>query len=172
MGERVFIALGSNLEAEKNIIKSMLLLKERVSIISISNFYQSAAVAELREAEDFINGVIEIETGLEPYSLKYEILREVEARIGRVRGRGCSKDKVIDLDLILYGERRIENRMLKLPDPNIISYPFISIPLLELTPEVIVPGSSSPLSSQVDRDWAMKQLKLLSKYSLTLKELF
>lgn len=172
MIERVFIALGSNYNPENSVKKALLLLQSRLKILAASTFYKSKAVGVCREGADFINGIIKVETELPPYRLKYEILRAVESAMGRKRGPDSCKSKIIDLDLLLYGDKELTGEGLRLPDPDIARFPFISVPLLELAPELVLPGSGARLDSLVNIEEERAALQSLKEFSLEVKEIF
>lgn len=140
-----FIAVGSNIEPETNVLQALRILAEYVTITDISNFYHSAAM-ERPEQNDFINGVIKILTTYQPRELKFDVLRKIESQLGRIRTADKHAARTIDLDLILYDKVIMNEDSLVLPDPSICIYPFVAIPLLELEPDMILPGTRNPLS--------------------------
>ncbi len=142
-----FIAVGSNIHPEENVSQALGLLKARVSITAVSTFYRTAAVGR-REAPDFINGVIEIRTARPPREVKFDVLRKIEAGLGRVRTADKYAPRPIDLDLILYGTMVVDTPDLHLPDATIRTYPFVAMPLLELACDLILPDTQTPLSDE------------------------
>lgn len=171
MNKRVFIALGSNCNAEESLKRGLLLLRSKVKIIAASTFYQSRAVGSCIEGADFINGIVEVVTALGPYELKYKVLREIEAALGRKRELSSCNSKIIDLDLLLYGAQVVSTARIKLPDPDIPHFPFISIPLLELAPELVLPGTGKRLDSLVNIEESQTALKRLESYSRQVKDI-
>jgi dihydroneopterin aldolase/2-amino-4-hydroxy-6-hydroxymethyldihydropteridine diphosphokinase len=147
MLEDVYIAVGSNIKPQDNISQSLLMLKSYVNITAISNFYRTFPVGG-RKQPDFINGVVRIQTDNSPRQLKFDILRIIEDRIGRVRSGDKFAPRTIDLDMILYGMLFLDEPDLQLPDPSIHSYPFVAVPLLELAPEMILPDTKIPLANE------------------------
>jgi 2-amino-4-hydroxy-6-hydroxymethyldihydropteridine diphosphokinase len=143
----IFIAVGSNIDPSKNIAVSLLELKNLVQILAISNFYRTAAVDRPYQP-DFLNGVIKIQTALDPRKLKFDILRKTEDQFGRLRSADKFAARTIDLDVILYGDLIIDEPGLILPDPAIRRYPFVAIPLLELAPGLILPDTRTPLFAE------------------------
>lgn len=139
MDERVFIGVGSNIDPERNIQAAGLLLRERFRVVGVSTFFRSAPV-ERTDQDDFLNGVIELETHLGPRTLKFDALREIEAELGRRRNGDPHAPREIDLDLLVYGSRQIREADLRVPDPDISRRPFVAVPLLELAPDLTVPG--------------------------------
>ena len=141
-----YIAVGSNIAPRKNIARALDLLKGRVEVRSSSTFYRTKPL--LRENQSvFYNGVWGIRTGLSPRELKFDVLRGIEDTLGRVRTGDPHAARTIDLDLILYGETVIDEPDLRIPDKDITTRAFIAVPLLELAPDLVIPGSNKKLSS-------------------------
>ena len=97
----------------------------------------------------FYNCVVEIETGLAPRDLKFRLLRRIESELGRTRGSDKFAARTIDLDLILYDDLVMTDDDLTLPDPDITLRPFLAVPLQELAPELVLPGSGVRISAAV-----------------------
>jgi 2-amino-4-hydroxy-6-hydroxymethyldihydropteridine diphosphokinase len=133
-----YIAVGSNIEPQENIPRALLELKTSQHIIAVSNFYKSTAVGRTNQP-DFYNGVVKIQTPISPRQLKFDILREIENHLGRVRTSDKNAPRTIDLDLIIYGTLIIDELDIKIPDPAINIYPFVAVPLLELAPNMTLP---------------------------------
>ena len=142
-----FIAIGSNINAQDNIPRALTMLSEFLSITAVSNFYKNAAVGNSVQP-DFFNGVIKIRTGLQPRGIKFDILRKIEEQLGRVRSADKFAPRTIDLDLILYGTLVIDEPGLVLPDQAVRHYSFVAVPLLELTPDLLLPDTGLPLSAE------------------------
>jgi len=147
MAENIFIAVGSNIEPEKNIEVALVELKKYVKITAVSNFYKSAPVGN-PEQPLFLNGVIKIQTDLKPRELKFDILRKIEEKLGRIRTSDKNADRTIDLDLILYDDLVVDEPDLRLPDPAIRIYPFVAVPLLEIAPDLILPDTKMALFNE------------------------
>lgn len=135
--ERVFIGLGSNLgEREENLRAALNALSElpETRVVRVSRFRETAPWG-VEEQPAFLNGVAELRTGLEPPAL-LEALKRLETEIGRVPSFRWGP-RLIDLDLLLYGERRVETERLTVPHPRILERPFVWEPLAEIAPEVL-----------------------------------
>jgi dihydroneopterin aldolase/2-amino-4-hydroxy-6-hydroxymethyldihydropteridine diphosphokinase len=141
-----FVAVGSNIEPERNIARALQMLQRSVTVEATSTFYRTAALGR-PEQDDFLNGVWQVRSGRGALELKRDILREVERRLGRVRDEDRYAARPIDLDLILHGEAVVDEPGLRIPDPEITVRAFIAVPLLELRPGLVVPGNREPLSS-------------------------
>jgi 2-amino-4-hydroxy-6-hydroxymethyldihydropteridine diphosphokinase len=86
----------------------------------------------------FVNAVAQLETGLPAERLLAE-LQVIEARHGRVRSF-ANAPRTLDLDLLLFGEAVIDTEKLKLPHPRMHQRAFVLLPLVEIAPEVAIPG--------------------------------
>ena len=95
MSSRAFIAVGSNIDAERNVASALELLGRRVQIVAVSNFYRTPALGA-PGSPDFLNGVVEIESELEPRELKRLVLLDVESALGRERGSEKNAPRTID----------------------------------------------------------------------------
>ncbi len=146
MSVRAFIAVGSNIEAERNVGDALELLGQRAQVVAVSRFYWTPALGAPGSSPDFLNGVVEIETELEPRELKRSVLLEVEAELGREHDIEKYAPRTIDLDLVLHGEVVCKEAGLVLPAPEILERPFVALPLLELEPKLVLPGADRPLS--------------------------
>jgi 2-amino-4-hydroxy-6-hydroxymethyldihydropteridine diphosphokinase len=91
----------------------------------------------------FLNGVAELETNLPPSELMRELLR-IERSLGRNRaGVPQGGPRTIDLDLLLYGDERLDEPQLELPHPRLHERPFVLDPLAELDRTLEVPGKGT-----------------------------
>lgn len=146
---RAYVSLGSNLDPEANLLRALRLLGQSVRLVALSTVYRTPAEGR-PEQPDFYNAVLAIETGLPPRALKYEVLRAVEAALGRRRGPDRYAARPIDLDLLLYDEVVLEEEGLTLPDPDLTRRPFLARPLHELAPTLVLPGSGVKLQEVID----------------------
>jgi 2-amino-4-hydroxy-6-hydroxymethyldihydropteridine diphosphokinase len=102
-----------------------------------SSFYRSAPVG-YRDQPDFVNAVAEVSTKLAPRAL-LERLLDIERAHGRVR-TFPNAPRPLDLDVLLYGERVIEEPGLSVPHPRLHQRAFVVVPLAEIAPDTMVPG--------------------------------
>lgn len=165
---RVYIAVGANVEPERNIVTGLTGLARLVTVDAVSSFYRTTAIGR-PEQEDFLNGVIAIRTILAPRVLKEEVLRELEYASGRVRGADPYAPRPLDLDILLYGTLTVDEPGLAIPDPEIAVRPFLAAGLIELEPDLVLPGDSRPLRERVDPD-VIAALKKEDEFTRELKE--
>ena len=140
----VFVALGSNLNnPEQQVRRAIEALNElpHTRVLAASDLYLSAAVGLPGEHPDFVNAVCEVRTGLEPHAL-LEALHALERRLGRMRAT-VPGSRVIDLDLLLYGDREIHDNVLTVPHPRMHLRAFVLQPLHQIAPGARVPGRGS-----------------------------
>jgi len=139
-----YVGLGSNIEPETNIRDAVRLLAERDRVVAVSTFYRTEAIPPV--APPFINGVLALETQRRAVALKRDVLRDVEARLGRRRTADKNAPRTIDCDLLLYDDDVVRDEELALPSPDIEARAFIAIPLYEIAPRLVLPGSGRRLS--------------------------
>jgi 2-amino-4-hydroxy-6-hydroxymethyldihydropteridine diphosphokinase len=165
-----FVSFGSNIEPERNIPRALSLLAERVRVAAVSTVYLTPAEGPPGQPP-FANGVVRVETRLDPRELKFRVLRRVEAALGRVRSEDRFAPRTIDLDLILYDDLVTQTEDLTLPDPDIAHRAYLAVPLCELNPDLRLPGTDSflkDLAAAVGR----RTLKPLADLSRLLKETY
>jgi len=140
MLENVFIGLGSNLAQPFVQVKQALAALSRLPetrLLSDSGYFKSKPMGP-QDQPDYVNAVAWLETSLEPVVL-LNYLQGVEKRQGRVRKQHWGA-RTIDLDILLYGGRIINQPRLKIPHQGICERDFVYLPLLKLLPDITVPG--------------------------------
>jgi len=140
LGVQVFIALGANMaQPAKQVRRAIALvcLLPDTRLVRTSSFYATTLIGYADQA-DFINAVIEISTGLSPTGL-LESLLAIESALGRER-KIVNGPRTIDLDLLLYGDQRINKNELLVPHPRMHERSFVLTPLVEIAPDATIPG--------------------------------
>ncbi len=133
--QTVFVSIGTNINAEAN----MLLVKESLNSlfdVTYSSIYKT--LAEGFEGEDFLNSVCKFDTDKNPQELR-TLLKNIEKDMGRTFTQKGMSNRVIDLDLILYGDLQINRNGLELPSSDIEKYKFVLEPLAEIAPDYLHP---------------------------------
>ena len=135
-----YIGVGANLGFARDAVLNALADLERLpdcEFIQASSLYRSSPIDA--EGPDFINAVAELETSLSaPDLLTY--LWSLETQAGRVRTER-NAPRTLDLDLLLYGQAIIRTPELIVPHPRMTERAFVLLPLLELAPEIDIPGA-------------------------------
>jgi 2-amino-4-hydroxy-6-hydroxymethyldihydropteridine diphosphokinase len=144
---RAYVGLGSNVEPEKNIRAAVRLLAAAERVVASSTFYRTESIPP--GGPPFINGVLALEASRGPRELKLGLFRAIEAHLGRVRTADKNAPRPIDCDLLVYGDDVVRERDLVLPAPELETRAFVAIPLVEIAPELIVPGSGRKLADVV-----------------------
>lgn len=126
VNHQVCLSLGSNIEAKANILKAVELLKEQLTILMVSSVWESASADCCYP--DFLNLSMLVSTSLEARPLKQQLLRPLEARMGRVRTADKNAARPIDIDIILYDG--------KVLDPDLWRQVYLAIPISELFPDI------------------------------------
>jgi 2-amino-4-hydroxy-6-hydroxymethyldihydropteridine diphosphokinase len=141
---RAFIAVGSNLGPAENVRAALGLLAKQVRLVAVSTVYETPAEAR-PEQPPYYNCVAAVETDAPPETLKRTILRGIESELGRKRTADQFAARPIDLDLILYGDLVMETEGLTLPDPLILTRPYLAAGLRELAPGLVLPKRRRPV---------------------------
>jgi len=164
-----YVAVGSNLEPEKHIKQALARLLQSVRVTAVSTFYRTEHVPSQAESAPgpratgagqpvagpsrprnqpaYLNGVWRVETDKSARVLKFEVLRRIEAELGRTRSADKYAPRTIDLDLVLYGDNAINEEGMRIPDSEIRCRPFLAVPLLEIASSLRLPDSGEDLSS-------------------------
>jgi 2-amino-4-hydroxy-6-hydroxymethyldihydropteridine diphosphokinase len=139
-----YIGLGANqgelresLDAALESLRSI----EQSELVAVSPFYMSAPIDA--PGPDYLNAVAKLRTSLEPYGLLLHLL-DIELMLGR-RRRGLRKNapRNVDLDLLLVDSMIIQSTPLSLPHPRLHVRAFVLKPLLDLEPDIAIPGQGS-----------------------------
>ena len=136
-----YVGLGSNQGDSAGLIRQALNELGNIpetNLVSISSLYNSAPVGP-QDQPDFCNAVAALESKLAPDSLLSE-LQAIEEKYGRVRNGQRWGPRTLDLDLLMYGDQVIQTVRLTVPHREIVNRGFVLVPLLELNPEVQIPG--------------------------------
>ena len=130
-----FVSIGSNIEAESNMILVKNYLDELFDV-TYSSIYKTPA--EGFEGEDFLNCVCKFDTKKSPSDLR-DLLKNIEKDMGRTSNQKGMSNRVIDLDLILYGNMQMNEDGLEIPSDDIAKYKFVLEPLVEIAPDNLHP---------------------------------
>ena len=137
---RAYVALGANLGPRE------ITLLRAVDLLAETEGVEVRAVSQLRETEPvgvveqplFLNGAVALDTSLSPRELLDRLL-EIERGLGRVRDVRWGP-RVVDLDLLVYGDLHVDEPGLRVPHPRLHERRFVLEPLAELDPDLEIPG--------------------------------
>jgi 2-amino-4-hydroxy-6-hydroxymethyldihydropteridine diphosphokinase len=123
---QVIIALGSNIDPEKNIRLTKEILGQTYNLLAESSFKKTSPVDTPPQA-DFINGAVLIETTLEKAELRNN-LKHIESRLGRAAQHDPNTPRTIDLDIVVWNKRVV--------DPDFYKRAYLKRCVLELIPDL------------------------------------
>jgi 2-amino-4-hydroxy-6-hydroxymethyldihydropteridine diphosphokinase len=149
MFQRVFIGIGSNLgnrRAHYQKALAHIAAVPQTRILKYSSLYESEPLGDAKTW--YVNGAIEVETTLQPEQLLRRLQR-IEQEMGRKRTPATIKwaSRKIDLDILLFDNRIVDSRTLKVPHPEMHKRRFVLLPLSELAPQVMHPRLGAPIVS-------------------------
>ena len=122
---QAYLSLGSNIEAEAHLPKGMLLLRKVGDVKSVSKVWESHAVGS--DGSNFLNACALFPTHLQPNELKEQVIRPIEAELGRIRSADKNAPRTIDIDIVLFDESPL--------NIEFWDYAFVVVPLAELIPD-------------------------------------
>ncbi len=142
----VAIALGSNLGDSYQILTEalkVLAATPRIRQLNWSPFYRTEPVGPPQP--DYLNACATLTTDLEPQDLM-ALLLEIEVRFGRVRVERWGP-RLLDLDMLLYGDCILDTPMLHLPHPRMRERAFVLVPLMAIAPDWIDPVTGQTIAA-------------------------
>lgn len=149
--ERVAIGIGSNLGDRRRYLEDAIAsIREidGVEHVVVSSFHETAPVGGPPQG-DYLNAALALDTRLEPRAL-FDVMRRIEGVAGRERGVRDAP-RTLDLDLLLFGDRRIDERDLVVPHPRMSERAFVLDPLVEIAPDLVHPESGLTIAALHER---------------------
>ena len=132
---KLLVSLGSNIgDKQQNIERAIALIDEKIgSVVKKSSFYPTEPVGFTSD-NNFINAAIEVKTNLPIYRI-LKITQKIERLMGRTQksSKGVYHDRVIDIDILIYGNKKIHSARLTVPHPRMYERDFVMQPLREIT---------------------------------------
>jgi 2-amino-4-hydroxy-6-hydroxymethyldihydropteridine diphosphokinase len=138
---RAYVGLGANLgDRAATLARALDLLRAEpgVEVVAVSRLRETDPVG-VEDQPRFLNGVALLRTTLAPRAL-LDVLLAVERRLGRVRDGARWGPRTLDLDLLLYDARVVDEPGLRVPHPRLHERRFALEPLAELAPSLEIPG--------------------------------
>ncbi len=148
-----YVGLGSNLDRPaRQVAQAFELLDEipKTRLVLRSSLYRSTPFGGV-EQPDFVNAAAALLTGLAAMDL-LTALQAIERRQGRDRDGARWGPRVLDLDLLVYAGATLDEPGLKVPHPGIAERNFVLLPLVEIAPELVIPGLGRVAELPVDTD--------------------
>ncbi len=140
-----FLSLGSNLgNRRKNLARALRALEEAgVNVVRVSSVYKTEPV-DGAGPNWFFNIAAEIQTCLAPEAL-LRLIQAVEQKLGRPANKR-GEPRVIDIDILLAGDRIIHSEQLSIPHPRLDKRNFVLVPLAEISGETVHPGRQKKIN--------------------------
>jgi len=151
MFNEVILVIGSNLDEKSNIIKKAIsLIKKRYEINKISSEYISEPWG-FKSKNNFINVAITLLCKDSANEL-LEFILKIERDLGRTRNSSKNySDRIIDIDIMLYGNKLIETNNLIIPHTKLLERRFCLLPMVEISPNTIIPNTALTLSQALSK---------------------
>ncbi len=133
---RVFLSLGSNLgNRQENLDRALKMLSERMRMGKVSSIYDTEPIGPISQPR-FLNLACEVFTNLKPEGL-LTFVKAIEQKMGRYSRTG--EPRVIDVDILLFGDLVVETPALVIPHPEMAKRSFVLVPMVEIAPDVMHP---------------------------------
>lgn len=138
---KIALALGGNLEDTAAVFASVLekLAAHGLQGIRHSTWYRTSPVGCHPGTPDFLNGALTAEWAAGPQEL-LELTQSLEQQAGRPKIHDSRASRILDLDLLLFGEQIVRLPDLVIPHPRMTERLFVILPLAEIAPDWVVPG--------------------------------
>jgi 2-amino-4-hydroxy-6-hydroxymethyldihydropteridine diphosphokinase len=131
---RAYVGLGSNLGKREETLRraiERLASDPDVKVVAVSTLRETDPAGPITDQPRFVNGAVAVETTLTPRALLDRLL-EIEAEFGRTRHGPRGGPRTLDLDLLVYGDERVDAPGLQIPHPRLHERDFVLEPLQEL----------------------------------------
>lgn len=153
-----YLNLGSNIQPETHLVRAVELLHDYGKILRVSSAWESKSVGA--EGPNYLNACVLFQTEWMQVELKENVIRPIEARLGRRRSENKYAPRTIDIDIVLFDDQPYNDRFWR--------YAFVIVPLAEIYPEYQNPllhenivQTATRLRSQV---WMEARPEVLSRF--------
>lgn len=144
----IYIALGSNIEPEKNLQEAVDMLRDRCTVLAVSSVYQTKPFGNT-DQPDFLDIAVKLTTPILPIAFK-GTLDDIEAALGRSRVDQANPfgPLTLDIDILLWGESAFSfgKKPWRVPHASILEQAAVAIPLAEIAPDVLHPTENVTLT--------------------------
>lgn len=154
-----YLSLGSNIAPKQNLPAAVALLAEVGRLIAVSHAYETPPVGNPSDPP-FLNAAVALETPLSAEALKEDVLRPLEDRLGRRRTDDPNAPRTIDVDISLFNDQVLQVGKRRIPDPEILRYPHIAVPLADVAPAYRHPETGETLAEIARRVVALSGLAI------------
>jgi 2-amino-4-hydroxy-6-hydroxymethyldihydropteridine diphosphokinase len=135
----IYLGIGTNLgNREENLKQAATRIEEYIGPVLKSSSIYATAPWGFESNDEFLNMVVQVETKLIPSGLLGRLMM-IESLLGRVREEKRYSSRLIDIDILLYGDLIIEEESLKIPHALLHERKFVLVPLCEIASDIIHP---------------------------------
>lgn len=149
----VYVILSSNVAPEQHLRRAVQMLRQNhhLRVRATSRVYETEAVDARGNVVPGVAPYLDAAAWLEtdhytPVTLKYNVLRFIEACLHRTRTADKVSANTLDLDMMLFGDQIVDLPYLTLPDPDVLRMAHVAIPLAEIAPDVVHPVTGQTLA--------------------------
>jgi 2-amino-4-hydroxy-6-hydroxymethyldihydropteridine diphosphokinase len=164
-----YLSLGSNVDKEVNLPAAVRLLAAHGRVLAVSAVYETAPVGNPSDPS-FFNAAVALETAMHPVELKQQMLAGIEQQLGRQRSADPNAPRTIDIDISLYADAILDLGKRHIPDPEIVRFPHIAVPLADLAPNYRHPETGETLAQIAARVTAVAGQPLLRRDDISLPQ--
>ena len=136
----LYVGIGGNLnnpiEQVKKAIHAISKL-DKFNNIKTSNFYESAPMGPSNQ-DNYINCVVMFKCGESPEDILL-LIKDIESSMGRKKGAIRWSERIIDLDIIMYGDIPYKSDVLSIPHINACERAFVLLPIMDISPDIYIP---------------------------------
>jgi 2-amino-4-hydroxy-6-hydroxymethyldihydropteridine diphosphokinase len=155
-----YLNLGSNIQPEVNLVRAVELLHEQGEVLKVSSAWESKSVGA--EGPNYLNACVLFRTEFMQVELKEQIIRPIEARLGRVRSENKYSPRTIDIDIVLFDEKPYNDRFWR--------FAFVIVPLAEIHPDYQNPITAENIAQTATRlrsqVWMETRPEVLSRFQV------
>lgn len=156
---RAYLNLGSNIQAETNLVKAVQLLQDYGEVQDISNAWESEAIG--MDGPNYLNACLLFESPIAQNQLKETVIHPIESQLGRIRSENKYTPRTIDIDIILFNEKPYNSKFW--------NFAFVIVPLAEIHPDYQNPITNEPVSQTAihlrEKVWMEIRPEVLSSFT-------
>lgn len=148
-----YISIGSNIAAEQNLVAAVARLRRYTTVLALSPVYRSEPQGYTEQAP-FLNMAAKIHTLRSPSDFKHAVIDRIEAELKRARDpSNKNAPRTIDLDIALWNDAMFlyGAKLWRIPDPDIVRFAHVALPLADLAPDYRHPAAGATLRDIADK---------------------